>query len=191
MLCACPCGKEFEPKRSNQVYFSAEHRRRDSNRRWPVKRQSLLPVSFRKGQRERQKAGTSYVTLHEGASLAQPKPRTLLWETRGKFGPEFVNGASRSVLKEHSQMKGKRDLPRVRTTVGFIRGPRLLTTEEAAQLLAIRPATLRWWRVSTHRSGPNFLRIGGRIRYAVGDINSYLMGRTVRVESGRSSGGRQ
>ena len=31
--------------------------------------------------------------------MAQPKPRTLLWETRGKFGPDFVNGVSRSVLK--------------------------------------------------------------------------------------------
>ena len=31
--------------------------------------------------------------------MAQPKPRTLLWETRGKFSPEFVNGVSRVVLK--------------------------------------------------------------------------------------------
>ena len=31
--------------------------------------------------------------------MAQSKPRTLLWETRGKFGPEFVNGVSRSILK--------------------------------------------------------------------------------------------
>ena len=28
--------------------------------------------------------------------MAQSKPRTLLWETRGKFGPEFVSGVSRS-----------------------------------------------------------------------------------------------
>ena len=31
--------------------------------------------------------------------MARPRPRTLLWETWGKFGPEFVNGVSRSVLK--------------------------------------------------------------------------------------------
>jgi hypothetical protein len=85
VLCICPCGKEFEPKRSNQVYFNAEHRRRDSNRRWPVKRQSSLPVSFRKSHRERQKPETGYVTSHEGTQVAQPKPRTLL-ALGGAFG---------------------------------------------------------------------------------------------------------
>ena len=97
-ICACPCGKEFEPKRSNQVYLNAAHRKRDSNRRWPVKRQSLLPVPLRRGHRKSQKAETSYVTSHQG-QMAQSKPRTLLWETRGKFGPDFMNGVSRSVLK--------------------------------------------------------------------------------------------
>ena len=78
MTCACPCGKKFEPKRSNQVYFNAEHRQKDSNRRWPVKRQSLLPVNLRKGHRERQEAGASYVTSHEGAQVAQRKLQALL-----------------------------------------------------------------------------------------------------------------
>jgi hypothetical protein len=31
--------------------------------------------------------------------MAQVNPRTLLWQTRGEFGPEFVNGVSRSALK--------------------------------------------------------------------------------------------
>jgi hypothetical protein len=31
--------------------------------------------------------------------IGQSKPRTLTWETSGEFGPEFVNGISRSVLK--------------------------------------------------------------------------------------------
>jgi len=82
MMCACPCGKEFEPKRKNQIYLSAEHRRRDSNRRWPVKRQSLLPVSFRNAYRGRQRAETGYVTSHKGTEM----PETLT----GTLVPEFL-----------------------------------------------------------------------------------------------------
>lgn len=111
MICLCGCGREFEPKRKNQIYFSAEHRRRDSNRRWPVRRQSLLPVSFRRGHRERQKEQASYVTSHEGTQMAQAKPRTILWETRGKFGPEFVNGVSRSVVKVRGFVVTRLQLP--------------------------------------------------------------------------------
>lgn len=62
MVCACPCQQEFEPRRCNQIYLSAEHRRRDKNRRWPVKRQSVLPVALRNGPRNRQEAQTSGVT---------------------------------------------------------------------------------------------------------------------------------
>lgn len=99
--------EDFTPARSNQVYKNAEHRREDSNRRWPVKRQSLLPVVSRSGHKKRQKAGASYVTLHQGEAVAQSKPRTLLWETRGKFGSEFVSGVSRSVLKVRGPIVAK------------------------------------------------------------------------------------
>jgi|SRR5208283_4935123 len=99
MKCACPCGKEFEPKRSNQVYLNAEHRQKDKNRRWPRIRLSVFPVAFRDALRKRQEAQTSSFQPLLGTQMAQPKPRSLLWETRGKFGPEFVNGVSRSVLK--------------------------------------------------------------------------------------------
>jgi hypothetical protein len=98
VLCACPCQKEFEPKRGNQIYFNAEHRQKDKNRRWPRKRQSAFPAPFGSGLGAHRKARTSGVPPLLGTQMAQPKPRTLLWETRGKFGPDFVNGVSRSVL---------------------------------------------------------------------------------------------
>jgi hypothetical protein len=107
MKCACLCGKEFEPVRSNQVYFNAEHRQRDKNRRWPRKRQSFLPVLSRNGRGARRKARTSGVPPLLGSQIAQSKPRTLLWETRGKFGPEFVNGVSRSVVKARGLVVAK------------------------------------------------------------------------------------
>ena len=76
--CACPCGEEFEPKRRNQVYLNAEHRKRDTNRRWPVIRQSHLSVPFRSGQGKRQESKTSYVTLHRDTQMADPMPETIL-----------------------------------------------------------------------------------------------------------------
>ena len=78
MICLCRCGKEFEPKRSNQRYLNAEHRQKDKNRRWPVKRQSLLPLPFRNGLGKRRKARTSGVTPLLGTRMAQVKPHTIV-----------------------------------------------------------------------------------------------------------------
>lgn len=49
MKCACPCGREFEPKRSNQIYFDAEHRKKDKNRRWPRVSAEMLAAISRDG----------------------------------------------------------------------------------------------------------------------------------------------
>ena len=78
MLCLCGCKTEFEPKRRNQIYVSAEHRKRDSNRRWPVRRQSVLPWASRNGLGGRREAKTSYVTLLLGTQMARTKSGTLL-----------------------------------------------------------------------------------------------------------------
>jgi hypothetical protein len=58
----------------------------------------MFPAPFGSGLGAHRKARTSGVPPLLGTQMAQPKPRTLLWETRGKFGPDFVNGVSRSVL---------------------------------------------------------------------------------------------
>jgi hypothetical protein len=113
-----------------------------------VKRQSLLPVSFRKGHRERQKAGASYVTLHEATEMAQSRLRRLL-------------------------------LP-----MGPIQQGRLLTTQEAAAVLAISPATLRWWRTRWARvPGPDYVLVGSRPRYSLQALHRYLSRRIVRGQS--------
>ena len=70
-ICACPCGKFFEPARSNQVYLNAEHRQKDKNRRWPVKRSPILPVALQDGFAERQGAQASGVTPLLGSEMAQ------------------------------------------------------------------------------------------------------------------------
>lgn len=46
---------------------------------------------------------------------------------------------------------------------------RLLTTEEAAEVLNVPPATLRWWR--HQRTGPKAFRLGRRkVMYKLSDI---------------------
>jgi predicted DNA-binding transcriptional regulator AlpA len=57
--CACPCGEEFKPKRSNQIYLNVKHRQRDRDRRWPRKRQSALLVTLTNTLEKRQDARPS------------------------------------------------------------------------------------------------------------------------------------
>lgn len=78
MICPCPCGREFEPKRSNQRYLNAEHRQKDKDRRWPRKRQSLLPVPFRDGLAAHRKAKTSGGPPLLGTRMAEVKSHTIV-----------------------------------------------------------------------------------------------------------------
>jgi Helix-turn-helix domain len=56
----------------------------------------------------------------------------------------------------------------------------LLTTEEAAKVLGLRPRTLRWWRTRNHRAGPDFIKIGdnrrrkGHVRYSLEALQRYI-----------------
>ena len=54
----------------------------------------------------------------------------------------------------------------------------LLTTEQAARMLAVRPATLKYWRVRSHREGPGFIKLGGRhkarVRYALSELRRFV-----------------
>lgn len=72
MKCAYPSrGREFAAARANQVYCTAKCRKKDSNRRWPVKRQSAPWKPLGNAHREAQEGKTSYVTLHEGIPMPQ------------------------------------------------------------------------------------------------------------------------
>ena len=49
---------------------------------------------------------------------------------------------------------------------------KLLTEKQAAEKLSIQPSTLRTWRF--HRRGPNYLKIGGAVRYEESEIVSFF-----------------
>ncbi len=61
--------------------------------------------------------------------------------------------------------------------------PSLLTPRAAAGLLAVSPDTLKFWRTRSHRGGPDFIRVGGRIRYSLRDLCRWLEEQTVRTEN--------
>ena len=91
MKCACPCGEEFEPERTNQVYVNAQHRKRDKNRRWPVKRQSVSPELPRNGPTERSRAQTSGVTPLLGTDMAQTQNQRVFEARRKRESAEFLS----------------------------------------------------------------------------------------------------
>ena len=95
--CICGCKLEFEPKRSNQVYFSAEHREK-------AKRERLVQVWMGKDRarawrtrQARQAAKTSRITQLLRESV-QPGWKTVLWEKDGSFSRTRERGA-KAVLK--------------------------------------------------------------------------------------------
>lgn len=55
----------------------------------------------------------------------------------------------------------------------------LLTPAETATLLGMSKGTLEVWR-STKRYPLNFIKIGGRVRYARQDVERFLEARTVQ-----------
>lgn len=57
----------------------------------------------------------------------------------------------------------------------------LLSEREAAEYLAISPATLRTWRCIGQPTLP-FVRVGGAIRYRRSDLESWVEERTVYGE---------
>ena len=54
----------------------------------------------------------------------------------------------------------------------------LLTTEEAAVRLGLKPSTLMNWR-SLKRYALKYIRVGGRIKYRETDVEQFLQARTM------------
>jgi excisionase family DNA binding protein len=54
----------------------------------------------------------------------------------------------------------------------------LLTRNEAARYLGIKPGTLACW-VSTRRYALAFVRVGSRVRYRRSDLDAWLQSRTI------------
>jgi predicted DNA-binding transcriptional regulator AlpA len=58
----------------------------------------------------------------------------------------------------------------------------LLTAEEAARLLGVTPCTLSIWRCSK-RYPLNYIKIGGKVRYRLSDIEQFVESRVVRLDT--------
>ncbi|KVD28184.1 helix-turn-helix domain-containing protein [Burkholderia ubonensis] len=56
--------------------------------------------------------------------------------------------------------------------------PAVLTTDQAAVYLGIAPRTLEQWRSNRHQRIP-FVKIGGRVRYRLKDLEAWLASRVV------------
>lgn len=57
----------------------------------------------------------------------------------------------------------------------------LLTSKEACQLLGVEEVTLILWRHK--KKGPDYLKIGGNVRYRLKDIENYLDNCAVKLNS--------
>lgn len=55
---------------------------------------------------------------------------------------------------------------------------RLLTPDEVAELLRVKPDTLRVWRYYRDR-GPSFVKVGSAVRYRESDVERWLAAQTV------------
>lgn len=62
--------------------------------------------------------------------------------------------------------------------------PKLLTSQQAADLLTIREGTLRIWRLQG--KGPRFRRIGQQVRYDEADVIAYINAQTYISTSQRA-----
>lgn len=49
----------------------------------------------------------------------------------------------------------------------------LMTTEQAAAYLAVKPATLQVWR-STNRKKLPYVKVGGNVRYRRQDLDAFI-----------------
>jgi hypothetical protein len=50
----------------------------------------------------------------------------------------------------------------------------LLTSDEAGAVLRKRPSTLQFWRCKVPDHPLRWIRVGGTVRYRVGDLRAYL-----------------
>ena len=87
-------------------------------------------------------------------------------------------------------VKGKRDKPpspkvakvASRQTEPAEPAGQLLTTDQVAEILGVKPLTLVRWRHS--RKGPSFIKVGGSVRYRSADVDQWVAGQKVETEQG-------
>lgn len=67
---------------------------------------------------------------------------------------------------------------------------RLLDEYEVSDLLGVRVSTLRYWRHTSVRRGPAFVKLGRLVRYPPEDLKRYLKKNSVRTMERASQHGR-
>jgi predicted DNA-binding transcriptional regulator AlpA len=91
MKCACPCKREFQPLRKNQIYFSAECRKKDKNRRWPHVSAEIFAAISRDGLGERIEAVHRSATASDRGRMAQTKEQRQKAKCRKVESGEFLS----------------------------------------------------------------------------------------------------
>jgi predicted DNA-binding transcriptional regulator AlpA len=69
-------------------------------------------------------------------------------------------------------------MPRPKTDHGAVDARNYLTTEEVARELRIKPQTLMVWRCDGR--GPDYVKIGGSVRYPKAALAEYVENNTIR-----------
>lgn len=49
-----------------------------------------------------------------------------------------------------------------------------LDTSQAAHYLGFSKSTLEWWRTLSPRRGPDFHKLGGRVRYRISELDAWV-----------------
>lgn len=144
MKCVCPCEREFEPQRRNQIYYEAACREKDKNRRWPRVSAEMLAALSRDSLGERIEAVHRSDTAWGGDKVAQIKSqrKKANWEKResdeflSRFQVARLIGVSAWTLIYWARTdKGP---PFVKMARGTVRYPRV---DLGVWLASLRPTT--------------------------------------------------
>lgn len=148
--CACLCGQEFQPTRSNQKFVNASHRERARNGRRPRVRVSADSVALLHTFRTRQEADSAVGTVGQGTKA-----------------PAIEQEMGKAKMLERLEP--------------------LLSQHEVAKIFRIAVSTLRVWRRRSVKAGPQWIRVGGQVRYRLEAIRRYIEERVSSYDSANGS----
>jgi len=175
LKCACPCKREFTPRWKNQIYYNSECRKRDKNRRWPVKRHCLLPVASQNDPERRRKALQLSVTPSLGGRYSTGQATNAPVGSRGQIRawvcersvavgfeslrdggiPLSINRREAVRREVEARLAKLGLLAKIYFDDFILPEPDLLTSHEVARFLRVSRDTLRGWRRAG--DGPPFL----------------------------------
>src|SRR5689334_132908 len=103
------------------------------------------------------------------------------------FKPDQVHTLEKHLISESQTGVSINSLPKVASEVpARSRYRRLISTKELSEIWGIPESTLRYWRGA--EIGPPYVKLGGRIKYDLGDVEHYVRVNK-RMPSVRAHGG--